>query len=90
MKLAEIEGGKRPSGALTTAEREDCSSWRRENKQLRMEREILKKSGGPLRQGKPEVRIDQGGEANYPITVLCRVLNVSAQRISRLVQASCV
>jgi transposase len=41
---AEIEEGKGPAGALTKAEREELTQLRRENAQLRMEREILKKA----------------------------------------------
>jgi transposase len=43
-KLAAIEVGKGPPGALTTAEREELVRLRRENKRLEMEREILKKA----------------------------------------------
>ena len=43
-KLAAIEAGKGPPGALTTAEREELVRLRRENKRLEMEREILKKA----------------------------------------------
>jgi transposase len=41
---AEIDAGKGPEGALNTAEREELKKLRRENKQLTMEREILKKA----------------------------------------------
>jgi transposase len=44
MKRAEIDEGRGPTGALTTVEREELQQLRRENKQLRMEREILKKA----------------------------------------------
>jgi transposase len=44
LRQAEIDEGKGPAGALTTAEREELASLRRENKTLRMEREILKKA----------------------------------------------
>ena len=43
-KLAAIEAGKGPPGALTTAEREELVRLRRDNKRLEMEREILKKT----------------------------------------------
>jgi transposase len=43
-KLAAIEAGKGPPGALTTAEREELVRLRRDNKRLEMEREILKKA----------------------------------------------
>jgi transposase-like protein len=44
VRLAEIEAGKGPPGALTSAEREELNRLRRENKRLQMEREILKKA----------------------------------------------
>ena len=44
VEQAAIEVGQGPPGALTRAEREELVQLRRENKQLRMEREILKKA----------------------------------------------
>jgi transposase-like protein len=44
VKQAEIDAGHGPAGAPTTAERDELTRLRRENKQLRMEREILKKA----------------------------------------------
>ena len=44
VRQAAIDGGRGPSGALTTAEREELSRLRREIHTLRMEREILKKA----------------------------------------------
>jgi transposase len=44
IQQANVDAGKGPSGALTTAEREELARLRRENKALRMEREILKKA----------------------------------------------
>src|SRR5271156_5529023 len=44
VKRADIDTGKGPPGALTTAEREELTRLRRENKRLQMEREILKKA----------------------------------------------
>ena len=41
---AEIEAGRGPAGALTRVERTELVQLRRENLQLRMEREILKKA----------------------------------------------
>lgn len=43
VKQAEIDGGRRTDGA-TTAEQEELRRLRRENKQLRVEREILSKA----------------------------------------------
>ena len=42
VKRANIDAGKGPPGALTTAEREELVALRRETKRLRMERDILK------------------------------------------------
>jgi transposase-like protein len=44
LRQAAVDGGQGPPGALTTAEKEELSQLRRENKVLRMEREILKKA----------------------------------------------
>ena len=41
---AEVDSGRGPAGALTTAEREELSQLRRRVKTLEMEREILKKA----------------------------------------------
>ena len=41
---AEIDEGRGGQGELTTAERQELQRLRRENKQLQMEREILKKA----------------------------------------------
>lgn len=44
VKQADIDDGKGPAGALTTAEREELAALKREVKTLRMERDILKKA----------------------------------------------
>jgi transposase len=44
VKRSDIDAGQGPPGALTTAEREELTRLRRENKRLQMEREILKKA----------------------------------------------
>jgi len=44
VRQAEIDAGGGPSGALTTGEREELGQLRRENRTLRMERDILKKA----------------------------------------------
>lgn len=41
---AEIDAGKGPPGALTGAERQELAQLRRDNRRLRMERDILKKA----------------------------------------------
>ena len=44
VKQAKIDAGQGGTGALTTAERAELVALRREARQLRMEREILKKA----------------------------------------------
>jgi transposase len=44
VRRAEIDEGRGPPGALTTAEREELTRLRRENRVLQMEREILKRA----------------------------------------------
>jgi transposase len=44
VRQAEIEAGRGPAGTLNRAERAELAQLRRENQQLRMEREILKKA----------------------------------------------
>jgi transposase len=44
IQQAKTDAGKGKPGALTTAERQELAQLRREVKQLRMEREILKKA----------------------------------------------
>ncbi len=39
---ADVDAGNGPPGALTSAEREELTKLRRENKRLQMERDILK------------------------------------------------
>src|SRR2546428_4707834 len=43
-RQAEIDAGRGMPGALTTEEREELGRLRRENRTLRMERDILKKA----------------------------------------------
>lgn len=42
VRQARVDAGRGPTGALTTSEKEELSQLRREVRQLRMEREILK------------------------------------------------
>ena len=44
VQRAEIDAGRGPEGALTTAEREELRRLRRELKEVRMERDLLKKA----------------------------------------------
>ncbi|WP_233597565.1 MULTISPECIES: IS3 family transposase [Corallococcus] len=70
--------GEGKPGALTTVEREELARLRKENRELRMEREILKNGGGLLREG-DEVKFTfiHAEKALYPVAVLCRHLGVS-------------
>ena len=43
VEQAEVEAGRGPEGALKRSEREELVELRRENRRLRLEREILKK-----------------------------------------------
>src|SRR5512138_466692 len=44
VKQAQVDRGKGPPGALTTAEKEELARLRKENRELREDREILKKA----------------------------------------------
>jgi len=44
LRQSEIDEGHGPKGALTSGERDELARLRRENRQLLMEREILKKA----------------------------------------------
>ncbi len=44
VQQAEVDAGRGPTGALTTAEREELAQLRKRIKTLEMEREILKKA----------------------------------------------
>jgi transposase-like protein len=44
VQQAEVDAGRGPVGALTTSEREELAQLRRDNKRLRMERDLLKRA----------------------------------------------
>ena len=44
MKQADVDEGRGPDGALTTDEKTELAALRKENRVLRMERELLKKA----------------------------------------------
>ena len=44
IKQAAVDAGNGSASALTTAEKQELAALRRENKELRMEREILRKA----------------------------------------------
>ena len=50
---ARADAGKGKPGALTTVEREELTRLRRENRDLRMDREILKKAAAFFAKEKP-------------------------------------
>src|SRR5216117_4031599 len=63
VRKAEIDAGRGTPGALTTEEREELGRLRRENRTLRMERDILKKATGffawQARPPAPRTRADE-------------------------------
>jgi transposase-like protein len=77
---AEADRGERP-GALTTEEREELSRLRRENRQLKIERDILGKAAAWFaRDGDDSARLFtfvSANQATFPIATVCRVLGVS-------------
>ncbi|QIA27781.1 IS3 family transposase [Thermaerobacter sp. PB12/4term] len=80
VRQAGIDAGQRPG--LTTAEREELNRLRRENRILREEREILKKSRSLFCPGEPTepvtvFRFIEQEKAHHPVATLCRVLGVS-------------
>src|SRR5580765_453899 len=64
VRQAEVDAGRGASGALTTEEREELGRLRRENRTLRMERDILKKATASSRRRIREVRIHRRGEGD--------------------------
>jgi transposase-like protein len=79
---ADRDEGRREDG-LTTVEREELSRLRRENRQLKLERDILSKAAAWFAR-ETDVIPTEGfqfvseNRARYPIAVMCRVLDVSA------------
>ena len=66
----------RAGPALTTADREELSQVRKKNRQLRLEREILK--GGLLRKRASDTfALIHARKAIFPITTICHVLGVA-------------
>jgi transposase len=62
VQQAEVDGGRGRPGALTTEEREELGRLRRENRTLRMERDILKNQSGTA-PTVPPVRRETGDAA---------------------------
>jgi putative transposase len=78
LKQSQVDRGKGPPGALTTAEKEELAQLRKEVRELREDREIQKISRGLLREA-PEVKFAfiDAEKAFHRITKLCSVLEVS-------------
>ena len=92
---ADRDAGRRGDG-LSSAEREELRRLKRENRQLRQEREILAKSRGLVRSG-DRLASAQGifefvsaNQAHYPIATMCRLLGVLRQRLSCLAPPAAV
>ena len=77
------EGRREEKGdALTGAERDELARLRRENKQLRLERDILSRAAAWVRKGdrRGPVRVFEfmsAHQAHFPVAVMARVLGVS-------------
>ena len=78
VERARADRGNGKPGVLTTAEREELSRLRKDNRELRMERDILKKSGGLLRE-RAQLRFAciEAEKAEFPMRRLYQVLKVS-------------
>src|SRR4029453_13884712 len=66
VRQGEIDAGRGARGALTSEEREELGRLRRENRTLRMERDILKKRRPSSRGSTREVRVHRRGEGRVP------------------------
>src|SRR5215211_3414029 len=79
VQQAQIERGERDG--LTGDEREELRELRRRVPLLEQEREILKKSRGPLREGERDpvkcFGFIAAEKANHSISLMCRLLGVS-------------
>ncbi|MGH7567874.1 MAG: IS3 family transposase [Gemmatimonadales bacterium] len=81
VKQADLDTGRRTDG-LTSEEQAELRRLRRENRQLKLEREILKKAGGLVCSGDQDTaragfEFVRANQATYPVRPLCRLLGVS-------------
>ena len=82
VKQMDLDEGRRADG-LTSAEREEVRRLRREVKQLKVEREILKKAAAWFARGDrlgatEAFEFVSMHQAMYPVRTMCRVLGVSS------------
>jgi len=76
-----VRNGGRGDGRLTTVAREELNRLRRENRQLRLEREILSSRPGSLGREHDSTegyRFVSENQAAYPIATMCGLLGVSS------------
>ena len=78
VRQAEIDASGRTTGALTTEEREELGRLRRENRTLRMERDILKNRSGtasavpPVRRETPDAAMLIGAPGAVAVSFMVR------------------
>ena len=63
--------GRKGRTGLTTAEREELARLRKENRELRTERDILKKAAAFFAKHQRKVRLDRRGEGRVPVAACC-------------------
>ena len=78
VQQAEVDAGRGTPGALTTEEREELGRLRRENRTLRMERDILKNQSGtasavpPVRRETPDAAMLIGAPGAVAVRFMVR------------------